>query len=168
MLDLLYYCLAVIGVVVGVLLLVVTARIYLGRKLANDAYRGLFVFSDGVKTRSIDPIQVMLGLEAHPEFRLDRHLRLAREGDSEAVRITAKAAQDVFRVPEYTEPGKPGLTISECYRLMLAYIAFAESLKKNTKPSPIAPASTGPTSYESNSKTTNDSSPSGSCAAEPA
>lgn len=130
--------------------------------LRAESRRGLFLYSDGHRTRAIDPIEAIMALEADPEFRFDLHPKRADEGDQEAVQIIARAVRSVFRVPEFSEPGKPGLTVVECYRLLQAFAIYAEALKKNIRVSPTSAPSTESMPIACSESTTNDSSPSGS------
>ena len=148
----------------------VMLAIAIGRKLLerpNLAARGLFVYSDGKSERSIDPITAMMGLKAHPKFVLERHLRLAYDGDPEGLELTAQAAYSVFGVEPFTVPGKPGLTMRECYRLIWSFVNYCDSLKKNTSPLPTAPTATESTCSHSSATTPSDTPPSGSALTEP-
>lgn len=153
----------------AVLTAVVVTRVFLGRHGVNavTAHRGLFVYSDGIRRKSIDPIAAYLGLEGHPEFRLDRHPKLSAEGDIDAVELTARAVREVFEVPAFTVAGKPGLTVTECHRLLRAFVLYVESQKKSISPLQTAAPSTDATSQGSSEPTTSDSSPSGSVASVP-
>jgi hypothetical protein len=148
----------------GFLLLI--SRLILGRR-KQSVQRGMFRFSDGVTIRSVDPIAVLIGLEAHKEFRFDLHPKRAEEGETDAYRVIASAVREAFGVPEYTEPGKPGLTVIECYQLFRAFVLYADSQKKSINLSLMSQLSTESISRESEVRTTNNSSVSGSIASEP-
>lgn len=153
----------------SMLVAVVVARVFVAyrQRQQPDSRRGLFLYSDGKNTRSIDPIAAILGLESDPKFRFDRHPKLAAEGDKEAIAIVAAAVRSVFGIPEYTAPGKPGLTVVECYRLLQAFALYVDLQKKSTSPLPTFALSTDATPQSSSEPTTNDSSLSGSTASAP-
>ena len=55
--------------------------------------RGLFRFHDGARLRSVDPIEVLIALEVHPQFRFDLHPLRAANGESEAFGVIADAVR---------------------------------------------------------------------------
>ena len=126
--------------------------------------RGLFRFSDGVCVREVDPIDVLAKMEAHPKFRHDLHPKRCELGEIEALEILADAVRSAFAVPAYTEPGKPGLTVRECFELYSVFAHYLHSQKKSTKPLQISPRVSDATSSESEPATTNDTLASGSIA----
>ena len=156
--------------VVAVMLLVIAARFVISWRVArNDtSHRGLFRFSDGARVRDVDPIVILTELERHDTFRFDLHPLRAQEGEDEAFLVIADAVRQAFRVPEFTEAGKPGLTVRECYELFRAFLFFADAQKKNSKPTPISAASMESMSNGSEPPTTSDTLDSGSTVAEEA
>lgn len=150
--------------ILAVSLLIISARVILNwrARRKSSQYRGLFRFSDGVRVRAVDPIAILIALEAHKSFRFDLHPLRAQEGEPEALEIIADAVRQAFDVPAYSQPKHPGLTIRECYDLFRSFIFYADAQKKNIKPTPISAESTGPTSNGFDAPTTNDSLDSGS------
>lgn len=133
---------------------IVVARRYVTLKLAARN-RGLFRFHDGRRVREADPVSVLLALEAHPEFRLDRDPTLAiRDGDSEAMAIMTDAVRSAFNVPAFTSKSAPGLTSNECVHLLATFLAYVDLQKKSIRPTPTSPQSTEPTSNPSGEPTT--------------
>lgn len=142
----------------------VSVRLFLERKRRRESRRGLFVYSDGKRVRSVDPISAILTLEAHKDFRFDRHPKQAADGDKEAIAICADAVREAFSVPAYSAPGKPGLTVAECYSLLQAFGRYVALQKKSISLSATFAQSTVSTSGPSEPATTNDTLPSGSSA----
>ncbi len=126
--------------------------------------RGLFIFNDGFRVREVDPIDVLTRMEAHKAFRHDLHPKRCELGEIEALEILADAVRSAFAVPAYTEPGKPGLTVRECFELYSVFAHYLHSQKKSTKPLQISPRVSDATSSESESATTSDTLASGSIA----
>jgi hypothetical protein len=124
--------------------------------------RGLFRFNDGAINREVDPIDVLARFEEHPEFRHDLHPKRCERGEVEALKILADAVRVAFQVPEYTEPGKPGLTVRECFELYAVFAHFIAFQKKSTNRSQISPQDSAATSNDSEKPTTNDMLGSGS------
>ena len=153
--------------ILAVSLLIISARFvlnWIAQRKASQYRSGLFRFSDGVHVRAVDPIAILIALEAHKSFRFDLHPLRAQEGEPEALEIVADAVRQAFDVPAYSRPKHPGLTIRECYDLFRAFIFYADAQKKNIKPTPISAESTGPMSNGSDAPITNDSLVSGSIA----
>lgn len=151
--------------IVSMLAVILLVRLWLGRTRKDS--RGLFTYSDGHAIRSIDPVEAFLALERHDQFRFDVHPKQAADGDSESIEIVAKAVREAFMVPAYASPRKPGLTVTECHKLLGAFAAYIDLQKKSTNPSVTVPQSTDATSQAS-TETTSDSLPSGSLADAPA
>lgn len=122
--------------------------------------RNIFRYNDGHNVRSIDPIQVAIGLHEHDTF-LPRHLSEAADGNPTAQQIVGQAACDVFGVSSLAADGSRGLTLAERIELMFAFDAYMFALKKNIDRTPIKPVSTGSTSPDSSEPTMSDSSASG-------
>lgn len=144
----------------------VSVRLFLERKRKRESRRGLFVYSDGKRVRSVDPITAILTLEAHKDFRFDRHPKQAAEGDKEAIAICADAVREAFGVPPYVAPGKPGLTVAECYSLLQAFGRYVALQKKSINLSATFAPSTVSTPEPCEPATTSDTLPSGSSAVE--
>lgn len=159
-----------IGVVLLTMLVMVLAivlvRWLVVRRLVveNRSNRGLFRFNDGVRTRSIDPIDVIIALEAHPQFRFDLHPSRAADGEPEAFGIIADAVRTAFNVPAFSVPNTPGLTVRECYELYLAFARYVTLQKKSTDRMPISVPATVATSTEFEPSPTSGISGSGSIA----
>lgn len=162
-----YWPMVVISIVLMAIARWVFARWYLNRlakKLADDpGRRGLFCFHDGAKVRSVDPISVLMEMEAHEHYRFDlTPLRVAR-GEREAVEITVDAVRKAFGVAEYTKPGTAGLTVQETLQLFNAFCRYLDLQKKSISATPTSQVFTGAeTSEPSNPQTTSDTSGSGS------
>ena len=145
---------------VAMTVLVFIARWYIAAeraraiRVAESTNRGLFRFSDGVKVRSIDPIAVLLDMEAHDKYRFDIHPQLVLDGDKEAQVITVDAVRGAFRVGPFIEPGKPGLSFEECLKLWNSFCWFVDNQKKNSEQPRTWPPSTEPISNESGIPTT--------------
>lgn len=120
----------------------------------KESVRGLFRFNDGKKIRAIDPIEVILSLDGHKEFRLDLHPGQAESGNQQAMSICRDAIQTAFRVVPFTSPEQPGLSTVEMLRLLDAFQSYCMRQKKNIDPCPIYAASMEPTSNESTEPTT--------------
>lgn len=125
---------------------------------------GLFRFSDGKQIRSLDPIQLLLSLEADKELLLYRHPEQARKGNKEAIRICTTAIQNCFGVVPYTDPKLPGLTITEMLDLLDAFCIYCELQKKSTNTLETSEVSSESISSESIEQTTQCLSGSGSIA----
>jgi hypothetical protein len=110
---------------------------------------GMFRFNDGLNTRSIDPIEVLSLLNAHPEFRLDTHPKQARNGNAYGIRICIDAIQSAFGVQKYSTPKQPGLTTVEMLALLDAFQVYCLRQKKNIEVSQISEPSTESTSTNS-------------------
>lgn len=137
--------------------------IYRNRTKTNSrqSIRGLFRFNDGKHVRSVDPIEVILSLDAHKEFRLDLHPTQAETGNQQALAICRDAIQSAFRVVPFTSPDQPGLSAVEMLRLLDAFQSYCMRQKKNTEPFPTSAVSTEPTSREFSEPTTKPSLASG-------
>lgn len=153
------------------ILLAAIAAVLLARAVASRRRRsrdGLFRFHDGAREREVDPIAVLMALEAHPKFRLDLDPRRALEdGDRDAMALMADAVRQAFGVPEFTQPGRSGLTVFECVELLAVFIAYIDLQKKSTSRPPTSPPHTESTSTASGEKTTLNTSDSGSTGVEP-
>jgi hypothetical protein len=128
--------------------------------------RGLFRFGDGAKIREIDPIEVIAAMESHPEFCFHLHPKRCERGESEAFLVLADAVRKAFRVPEYSQPGEPGLTVRECWELYCVFARYVYSQKKSTNSTPILPPDLESTSSSSGEQTTSDMWGSGSIESE--
>lgn len=106
------------------------------RSFRMTSNRRVFEFYDGVRWRSVDPIEVWYQIENHPKYLPSEHRRLVREGDQEAVKITADAACDIFKVTPYTDEAdrKLGMTIGERVALVNTFFDYCDWVKKNIEP----------------------------------
>lgn len=157
--------LAIFSTAAGFLLCVTAAvivtRLVLARQLASRN-RGLFRFHDGVKVCEVDPISVLMALEAHPKFRLDVDPRRAIvDGDQQALDSMADAVRSAFGVPAFTHPNKPGLTVFECVELLAVFMLYTDAQKKNSKSPATSQQPMESTSSESSEPTTPNMSASG-------
>jgi hypothetical protein len=128
--------------------------------------RLIFRFHDGHKIRSIDPVEVVVGLHGHSSY-LHRHLGEAANGDADAQRTVAQAACDVFGVHPFDSTSQTGLTVAERIELVMAFDLYMWKLKKNTGRLRTPPQSTASTSPASSEPITNDTSDSGSTETDP-
>lgn len=122
---------------------------------------GFYEFNDGKSIRSLDPINLLLSLEADKELLLYRHPKLAREGNKEAIKICVNAVQNCFGVVPYSDPKLSGLTVSEMLDLLESFLVYCELQKKSTNDSQKSPVSMDATSQKSTEQTTHCSSVSG-------
>lgn len=123
---------------------------FIARRRTRTTHDGLFVFWNGKQNKTVDPIHVLMALEAHPKFRLDLDPRRALEdGDREAMENLTEAVRQAFGVPAFTQPGRPGLTVYECCELLAVFIAYVDMQKKSTKPPQTSPPNTEPISTQS-------------------
>lgn len=147
-------------------------RIVASRLRQSDRQRrrraGMFRFYDGKHIRAVDPIAVLMALEAHPSFRLDLDpVRAIRDGDLEATQRLAEAVSEAFDVPPFSDPAKPGLTVQERVELLCVFLDYLDLQKKSTSGTQTPQQSTGATSSESDRQTTRDTSDTGSTATAP-
>lgn len=131
-------------------------------RLFRRPRRNLFMFWDGRKWRSDDPLAIQLRIETHPTCRWDVHPVAAERGDVEAYKITMQAICDVFKVPMYQPEVGAGLTHNELMALLAQYADYIDALKKNIGPLPTWRAPSDATSEQSSGTTTSDSSGSAS------
>ena len=122
---------------------------------------GFFEFHDGKSIRSLDPINLLLSLEADKELLLYRHPKQAKQGNKEAIRICTSAVQKCFGVVPYSDPKLPGLTVSEMLDLLDSFLVYCELQKKSTNDSQKSPVSMDATLPKSTEQTTQCSSVSG-------
>lgn len=145
------------------MLLIALARIKRQHIESRKAeHRGMYGFNDGINERWVDPIQVMLAFESHPEYRPDIHGKLAMQGKKEAVAVVIDAIKKAFGVVEYTSPKLPGLTVNEMLKLWLAFYEWVDFQKKSMQFERIYAEYTAQTSKQSEQETTNSMSGSGS------
>ena len=123
--------------------------------------RGLFRFNDGLVVRHVDPIEVMMYLDAHPEYSPEIHAKLANKGNPTSIRIQCDAIKQAFGVADYVGPKQPGLTIPEMTRLLYAFWEYIDLQKKSTNLLLTSAESTDAISIGSEPTATNDSSLSG-------
>jgi hypothetical protein len=122
---------------------------------------GFFEFHDGKSIRSLDPINLLLSLEADKELLLYRHTKLAKQGNKDAIRICTNAVQNCFGVVPYSDPKLPGLTVSEMLDLLESFLVYCELQKKSTNDLQKSPASMDATLPKSTEQITACSSVSG-------
>lgn len=107
----------------------------------------IFAFHDGCRWRSVDPIEILHGLDSHPKYLASKHAVMVASGDREAIEITAQAVCDVFNVEPYLDAGGRvrGLTIGERLALLSAFNAYCAWVKKNIELGATPAPSTEPT-----------------------
>lgn len=125
------------------------------------ANRGLFRFNDGLNIRHVDPIEVMMSLDAHKEYSPEIHAKQARIGNTSAIRIQCDAIKQAFGVVDYSSPKQPGLTVHEMTRLLYAFWEYVDLQKKSTSRLLTSAEFTDAMSIESEQTATNDSLPCG-------
>ncbi|MBS0205005.1 MAG: hypothetical protein JSS49_19025 [Planctomycetes bacterium] len=105
--------------------------LWLQTRLGQDP-RGLFVYFDGRRWRSADPLQLARQLFTHPEFDWDETPQLLLTARAsiqlEAFRIIGDAVRTAFRI-DPVERG--GLTDRECLDLLTAFRTYLGDVKKN-------------------------------------
>lgn len=92
----------------------------------------IFVYFDGQRWRSIDPIAALYALETHPKYSPEKHLEEAAKGDRQAIETIADAVCDVFGVKPFD--GGQGLTIAERKGLLDVFYLYLDVVKKNIEP----------------------------------
>lgn len=162
MINLLSFSLIAISISMTLFVVVFAFLVVRARKEQKQRDRGMFFFHDGKSRRAVDPISVMMAFEAHAEYNSEIHPRLVQAGNQNAILITLDAIKKAFAVVEFTEQGKPGLTVNEMLELWMAFYLWADAQKKNIEFSPTSVVSTEPTSAESSEKITNSTSDFGS------
>ena len=115
---------------------------WLQTRLGRDP-RGLFVYFDGRRWQSSDPLQVARQLFTHSEFDWDEtpQLLLVPKADIqlEAFRVIGNAVRSAFQIASVDHGG---LTDRECLDLLTAFRVYLGDVKKNGSLFPISPAST--------------------------
>lgn len=110
-------------------------------KLGFDP-RGLFVFFDGRRWRSVDPLEVARALFTHSTFDWDETPQLLRTGQAltqlEAFRVIGIAVREVFQIRPVSAGG---LSDHECLELLSAFRSYLGDVKKNGSLFPISPDS---------------------------
>lgn len=102
-----------------------------------------FSYWDGARRRQIDPLAAWRALDQHPTFDLASHPKQILDGDSEAIGVALPAIREVFGIQPWSETQK-GLTESETLVVLLAFMDYADALKKKPSRSPISPSPTAP------------------------
>ena len=128
-----WYSFCILLAVIGIAIVVLVRRRLARSLLQSPRARGLFRFSDGVNFHTVDPIEILNAMEAHPEYRFDLHPGRVRDGEKEAIEITVDAVRTAFKVPAFTKVGTPGLTTQECLRLIGTFNCYCASQKKSTE-----------------------------------
>lgn len=105
--------------------------------------RGLFLYFDGRRWRSADPLAVARAFFTHPSFDWDETPELLRSGVAtvqlEAFRVIGLTVREVFAI----EPvDRGGLTDRECLDLLASFRHYLGDVKKNGSLFPILPDST--------------------------
>lgn len=122
------------------------------RRRIRNAFRRksskrIFAFHDGNRWRSVDPIEILHGIDSHPVYLSSKHPGMVAEGDREAIAITAQAVCDVFNVVPYLDGGGrvEGLTVGERLALLDAFMDYCDWVKKNIEPGAMSAPSTAQT-----------------------
>ena len=103
------------------------------RNLFSDRRRQIFKFSDGTRTRRVDPFAVLRAIDDHPAWVPHRDSPIMCHADKfgrEALATTLQGISDVFGVKRLQDDGS-GLTQEETIQLWLDFIGFLNALKKN-------------------------------------
>lgn len=130
--------------------------------------RAIFRYWDGRAFRTADPLAVYRLLATHPKFDWERHPREIDEGDAEATDTTLSAVREVFGVQMFDAATRRGLTEAETLNLLIEFVNYLGLLKKSIRLPPILRRATGPAySPQTNARTTNSMSDSGSTSPEP-
>lgn len=111
------------------------------RRKKADQKRLIFEFHDGRHARRADPMEIWFALEADEEFLIDSTPALVDDGDTKAIKIACDATRRAFGVPKFEDGG---LTAEECLSLLVYYLLYVESVKKNTSEQPISSPPTEP------------------------
>lgn len=101
---------------------------------ANDP--NLFSIKIGGKWHQYDPLECLLALEAHDNFRLEEDPWLAAQPTKEgrdALRRTMEAIGDVFGLKGYRDGG---FTVAERMQIISEFAAYCDVQKKSTEPTP--------------------------------
>jgi hypothetical protein len=106
-----------------------------------NSSRKVFLFHDGTRWTSADPIEIWGKIETHPAYLPSKHRQMVREGSQEAIEVTAAAVCEIFGVKPYRDlggkllfslaPTKVGLTIGERISLIETFFDYCEYVKKN-------------------------------------
>ena len=111
------------------------------RRRRYDRQRQLYRYFDGERTRSIDPLEAHIALELHETFNWEDG-ELLIEGDPVVTRTVINAVCDVFHVQQWDDKTCRGITGAECLEILDDYMAYCETVKKNTDIGPISPQPT--------------------------
>jgi hypothetical protein len=94
--------------------------------------RRIFEFSDGSRDRREDPAIILQRLKSHPTFNLKVEAVLVDEGELDAKHRTADAVCEIFQVQRFNGETGLGLTTHELIALLMQFISWMDTLKKNT------------------------------------
>jgi hypothetical protein len=101
----------------------------------NRPQRQLFKYSDGVRTRCVDPVMIMRAMIAHEKLNLETHLpQLTSEFpelQNEAAEIVVSATREIFGLKPFSDLNRAGLTELETIDVLNDFVIFTETLKKN-------------------------------------
>lgn len=104
----------------------------MNKKIMIDK-KEIFVFHDGYKERTVDPLVALRRLHTVPNFNLeyDQKLIVANKPPDcyEALGRLVQAARKAFNLPEYDEVKKEGVLEAKCLEIMTEYAAWMA--KKN-------------------------------------
>ena len=113
------------------------------RRLRRRRARQIFHYSDGLASRSIDPLHAFFELQADPdEWTLSDLEELGRLGEvanptptvmatvRELTERTTDVVKRVFEVDDYDPATGRGLTIEEQLQLLGGFVAFMDGVKK--------------------------------------
>ncbi len=114
-------------------------------KVTADSDRKIFRYRDGKTDRLADPLATWFAFEADPEFKINEHPAGMERGESEAMRIAIAAVRRVLGINPWADGG---LTDLECVDLLMSFLDYMATLKKNGSGSPISPQPTKSASPE--------------------
>ena len=108
------------------------------RQRRRNAARFIFEYWDGSRQRAADPVVIWRAIHDDPELVIPGDIEAADLGDMDAQGKVVAAVRRAFDVTGWTE-SEPGLTELECLALIVQFVEFTESLKKNTGATPTSP-----------------------------
>lgn len=92
--------------------------------------RLIFKFWNGRRYQRVDPIEAIMALENHEEYRPDVHpVRLEAKGDEESMRIICRAVCEAFGVQPYDGVKQTGLTMAELLELFKRFHQYISTLR---------------------------------------
>jgi hypothetical protein len=129
--------------------------------------RDIFVFTDGLKQRRIDPWDAWVRIWTDAECDFATQMPLCAKGDPDAARAIEAMVRRVFSVGQFDPDAGTGLTILEQHDLLSRFTGYVQNLKKKLGISPTpSPPTESRSSVTPESSTMKPDSPSSSTASE--